>query len=239
MDNAPRTLAALLSDPPLLHDDPAGGTTSWQLSDEALRFVDAHIQAGSRTLETGEGLSTVLFALRGAEHICVTPNTGVVERIRRFCSESGIGLGQVTFKIGFSQDVLPRLDPAPLDLVLIDGGHGFPIPFVDWLYTAGRLRVGGLLIVDDTHIWTGDALKRFIGAEPEWQLVSDLGARSSAFRKVAEIDRPKEWNDQPFVVRASEHGDWGGKLRRGMAMLRRGDFRTFRDRMSEYVTRRP
>jgi hypothetical protein len=233
------TLEQLLADSPLLHDDGTGGTTSWQLSDEALRFIDSHIGSESRTLETGEGLSTVLFALRGADHTCVSPNTGVIDRLRRFCSEKGIGLERVRFEIGFSQEVLPRLEQTPLDLVLIDGGHGFPIPFVDWLYTFDRLRVGGYLIIDDTHIWTGDVLKRFIAAETDWQLLADLGQRSVVFTKAAESHGAKEWVDQPFVVRASEHGDWLGRLQRGAAMLARGDVRKFRDRMKDYVYRRP
>ena len=60
-------------------------------------------------------------------------------------------------------------------LVLIDGSHSFPSPFIDWYYTAFRLRVGGFLVVDDTQLWTGHVLKRFLEAEPDWGAHANLG----------------------------------------------------------------
>ena len=43
-----------------------------------------------------------------------------------------------------SDEVLVRQDPydRPLDVVFVDGGHGFPVPMIDWFYGAGRLRRG-------------------------------------------------------------------------------------------------
>ena len=233
------TLDQILSDPPLLHHDGSGAATSYRLGDEVLRFIDANVVAGSRTLETGAGLSTVLFALRGAEHVCVSPDTPVHDQIRAFCAARGISLERVTFKEGFSQDVLPDLERTPLDLVLIDGGHGFPIPFLDWAYTADRLQVDGHLIIDDINLWTGDVLKRFVSAEPEWQLVKKFGEQSVAFRKLVMGNCLKEFLFQPFVVRASTRGDWRGRFNRGIAMLARGDLVTFRERVGEYLLKRP
>ena len=49
----------------------------------------------------------------------------------------------------------PTLELDALDLVLIDGSHSFPQVFIDWYYTQSALKVGGALLVDDVHIWTG------------------------------------------------------------------------------------
>jgi hypothetical protein len=52
----------------------------------------------------------------------------------------------------------------PLDLVLVDGSHSFPqVFFIDWFYTAGALKIGGHLLVDDVHVWTGRGPARLPG----------------------------------------------------------------------------
>jgi predicted O-methyltransferase YrrM len=91
-----------------------------------LSYLEPLVAKGMHTLETGTGISTVLFALRGADHISITPISGEVELIKRYCQKHSISLQQVEFIIGRSEDVLPRLDHQYLDMVLIDGGHGFP-----------------------------------------------------------------------------------------------------------------
>jgi Methyltransferase domain len=133
-------------------------------------------------------------------------------------------MDHVTFHCGRSDEVLPGLDPSPLDFVLIDGGHGFPVPFIDWWYAGQRLRAGGLVVVDDTHLWTGRILARFLQEEPNWELVETLPMRSVVFRRTS--DGPaglQEWNRQPFVSRRSYVGGFRGVVRktvRGASMLR-------------------
>ena len=99
---------------------------------------------GTRSLETGSGLSTVLLAALGAQHTCVTPSLAEAQRIEAFCVDRGIDTSSLAFRIGASDEVLPGLcDQPPLDLVFIDGGHGYPTPMIDWYYTGGRLRTDG------------------------------------------------------------------------------------------------
>jgi hypothetical protein len=91
-----------------------------------------------------------------------------------------------------------------LDLVLIDGRHGFPAPFIDFYYVAEKLNINGLLVVDDTWVWTGDVLKQYLLSEPEWELEADFSPRTSIFRKLAHGSQTKEWCDQAFVVKNSQ-----------------------------------
>ena len=97
---------------------------------------------GGRTLETGCGISTVLFAMWAAEHVCVVPWPREADACREYLQQHGLP-DHVTFEVGWSDEVLPRLSGPPLDLVLVDGGHGFPAPILDWYYAASRLREGG------------------------------------------------------------------------------------------------
>src|SRR5215467_7688694 len=129
-------LDELLRAKPLLHEDALGQLHSWQLGPGALEFIDAHVRRGSKTLEVGAGVSTVLFAMKGTLHTCVVPDIKEVRRIEAFCREHQISMDNVTFEVDFSERCLPRLEPSELDLILIDGAHGFPTPFLDWYYTA-------------------------------------------------------------------------------------------------------
>lgn len=219
-------LDQLLSRPPALHIAPNGRPVPLEIGEQVMRVIDAHVDAGSRTLETGAGLSTVLFALKGCEHTCVVPWGAEIERIRGWCHESGISTERVTFHRERSEAVLPRLGDEPLDLVLIDGAHGFPSPFIDWYYAGRRLRSGGILIVDDTQLWTGRVLKSFLEAEPGWGLVENFVLRAAVFRR-DDADGPlPDWVHQPYVARRSFDSRAGRMVRRGARafdLLRRGE----------------
>jgi len=195
-------LATLLRDAPKFHADESGRPHSWQLADEVLELIDDAVHQGSTTLETGAGVSTVLFAIKRSRHFCVVPAAGEVELIRRYCAERDVSTGTITFCVDQSERVLPKLDLPELDLVLIDGAHRFPSPFIDWFYTAARLKVGGALIVDDTNLWTAGILKQFLCEEPEWRLEREIAARTALFVKTQPLTT-REWNYQPFVLRNS------------------------------------
>lgn len=215
-------LAALLRDAPAFHTDEGWNPVSLQASDEVLRLLDRTVRPGMRTLETGAGMSTIVFAARGAEHTCVTPAGGEVERIRAWCGGHGVDLARTTFHTERSETVLPRLEPTPLDVVLVDGGHGFPTPFIDWFYVAERLRIGGTLVVDDVHLWTGAVLRDFLAAEPAWTLRDEFAERAAVFEKVADVPALPEWTHQPYVVRRSRvAGTPGRVVRRALGVLRR------------------
>ncbi len=174
-------LSDLVSNPPQLHRDPSGNAVFWGVSGHLLEFLDTHVAPGLRTLETGAGVSTLLFGVKGAQHICVVPDEDLVIRIKKYAAEKELSLSRVSFEISPSETLLPQLNPNSLDLVLIDGRHAFPTPFIDWYYAASALDIGGIVIVDDTHLWTGHVLKQFLLREPEWQLVADFEPRSVAF----------------------------------------------------------
>lgn len=192
------SLRDLLEQRPSFHTD-HGEPVSWHLLEDVLEFIDQAIQPGDTTLETGEGYSTVVFAARGVRHTCVSPNGDAVERIKQFCASNGVSTEGVQFPLRQSEDYLPGLGEVTLDLVLIDGGHGFPTPLVDWRYVAPRLRVGGLLIVDDTQLGPVRLLRDFLASEAGWELVREFPYRTAVFRKTAPF-QSREWTEQPYAV---------------------------------------
>jgi hypothetical protein len=73
-----------------------------------------------------------------------------------------------------------------LDIVIIDGDHSFPIPFIDWYYTADRIKKEGYVVVDDTQIITCRILSDFLSKEKgRWELAHEFG-NTLVFRKVTE-----------------------------------------------------
>jgi hypothetical protein len=192
------TLQRLLSAPPKLHGPDRALTDGWRLDDTALLFLESRVRAGMRTIETGAGVSTIAFAITRTRHTCVVPDRRVVRRIGRYCASAGISLRSVRFVLDRSEYALPKLQRATYDFALIDGRHGFPAPFIDWFYMADRLRRGGVVLVDDTWIWTCDVLARFLDANPGWRRCGDLPT-SAAFLKERNTAQHAEWVDQPFV----------------------------------------
>lgn len=196
-------LEAFLRTPPSLHRPGGGELVQMGLAPEMLAFIAAHVDESSHTLETGAGMSTIVFAAKGSRHIAITPVKEEIALITRHCEEHGIATERVTFLCAPSEHALPSLQTESLDLVVIDGRHGFPAPFIDFFYTAGKLRIGGHLIVDDVQLSPSRYMRDLLAEQPEWQLVKELEHRSAVFEKLGEGSEWLDWADQPFVMRTS------------------------------------
>src|SRR6267143_3797445 len=224
--NYPRmTLQELLNDSPKLHRIGKVGVhvpISYDLSDQALHLIDQNVDQNSHTLETGAGISTILFAIKHAHHTCIVPDGDLADRIREYCQQRNISVERIDFHIGKSENILPGLLSDQLDLVLIDGQHAFPAPFIDWYYTARKLKIGGMLLIDDIQLWTGRNLKDFLHEEPEWRLTSELSGRTAAFVKEKDYSQEKWWGQQPYIVRKSRRLIRVSEFRQAVAMLAKG-----------------
>lgn len=217
----------LIRDDPKLDRDAQGKPVSWGVPGDLLRFLDERVTSETNTLETGAGLSTIFFALKEAQHTCIVPDAVLVERIKEYCQARHVSTHNIRFCSGRSEEILPTLEIRNLDLVLIDGQHGFPVPFIDWFYTARHLGVGGLVVVDDTQIWTGAVLRDFLLREPGWELVGDFAGKCVVFRKLREFPENQVWFWQPFVVersRQSRISQMFLRIRTALRLAAQGEF---------------
>jgi predicted O-methyltransferase YrrM len=193
---------SLLSQNPKFHGREKAGTEHYPLSGEVLTWIFDHLQPGAVTLETGCGYSTVVFALLSRCHRVISPFYQEHEVIEKWCSSHDISTKNVKFTASISQDAIHSLpgDFRP-DMVLIDGDHAFPAPFIDFYYTADRLKKGGYVIVDDTQLITGGILKDFLLTEKgRWEKHVEIG-KTVIFRKSVStpVVRGIPWINQPFV----------------------------------------
>jgi hypothetical protein len=192
-------LDALANEEGLFHITDEGLRLSRSLTGAPLQALCGSVSSGMRTLETGCGGTTVVFAAAGTRHTVVTPDVGEVERVRAFCAEHGIPIDDVEFRVGSSDRELVEWNE-PLDLFLIDGAHRMPYPLLDWHYGARSLRVGGRLFLDDVPIPAVHVLYDFLCKEPEWDLEAIHADKLAVFRKVLEppVDSTLDWELQAY-----------------------------------------
>lgn len=185
----------------LIQDNPhfhlyKGEFTNWSVHPDTLRFIYGMLAPGMKTLETGCGQTTVVFAIANAKHICVMPDAGEAERVQQYCARLGLE-NKITFVIESSDEALARDEriPAELDFVFIDGAHAFPASIIDWHYTARRLKIGGILGIDDFSMPSVQILYNFLCTEDEWQFVG-IVQNTAFFRKVDEPKALVDWSGQ-------------------------------------------
>src|SRR5919199_3572174 len=181
----------LRASPPGLH---GAGDEYWGLAWAALGWLEDNVTSGMATLETGSGSSTIVFAAAGASHEAVTPDAAEEERIRGECERRGISSEGVRFLIGPSHEVLPRWEPRPLDLVLVDGAHGFPYPILDWWWLAPHVRIGGPMLLADAHMPPVAMLVDHLRSDRAWQVEGSVGYRTAIVRKLADAQPDFDWH---------------------------------------------
>lgn len=177
---------SLRRSPPALHGD----GEFWGIAWEALAWLERNVQPGMNTLETGAGASTIVFTAAGAHHEAVTPDSTEEKRVRLACSERGIDDAKLTFHIGLSQDVLQSRPSRALDLVLLDGAHGFPYPILDWWFLARQLRVGGRMLLDDAYLPAVASIVDYARASNAWELEAPVSFRTACLRKLRDEEPP-------------------------------------------------
>ena len=181
---------------PVFH---VAGAAYWRAKRQTLELIARNVRPADRTVETGCGASTVVFAATGALHTAISPSRDEYMRVLAYCAEHAIDASGVTFVEGYSDQVLPSLgDDQDLDFAFIDGAHAFPYPILDWSYLARRVRLGGFLTLDDVPIPTIAVAYRFMRADEAWELVEIADDQAASFRRVAHDLLGDYWRIQRF-----------------------------------------
>jgi hypothetical protein len=210
-------LKAILSEPPKLHKYGDQLISDWRIDDTTCLELNSRLKPGINTLETGAGLSTIIFAASGCRHTSIVPDKALTDRIQDYCRSANIDTNNVTFIISKSADIIHQLPRSEYDLVLIDGCHGFPSIFVDFYYAAKLLKNGGTLIVDDMHIYTCHLAARFMQSDPGWNVEVMTNRVAVGIKILDTVDT--EWTEQPYVVLRSRGNTGTSLLARALRKL--------------------
>jgi predicted O-methyltransferase YrrM len=201
--SANEVVALLTADQPAFHHD-GEREQVWSARPETLAWIASAAGPDDRTLETGSGASTVVFAASGAQHTAISPMAAEHRAVERWCEQHGVATGRVEFVEGYAEEVLPGwYSERPLDLAFIDGKHSFPYPILDWHYICNSLRVGGTVLLDDVRAPAVETLCRaMLADERGWQLVASLDGEAAAFRRLAEPPPGDAWQQERLSSQA-------------------------------------
>lgn len=197
-----------LSNLPLLHSWDNGAT--WNTGGfcrEIFEAIRPFVAGRSDILETGAGNSTIFFLLHQPRRlVSIAPEADLFERIHSYCDLHGVDRSRAEAHVERSDWMLPRLvadQDQQFDFILIDGGHGWPVVFVDFCYATAMLRQGGILAIDDTQFHSVKELGRLLMRQPEFEFVTQQ-SKTALFRKVTDARALPEWVAQPYIVSKSD-----------------------------------
>jgi hypothetical protein len=152
---------------------PADWHLSGTMSHVVLSAIAQHIERlGSlrHSAETGSGKTTLLFSQLSENHTVFALDGG--ESITRVRESSLFLPERVTYVVGPSQLTLPRhVFANRLQMVLIDGPHGYPFPDLEYYYLYPHIETGGLMIIDDVNIPTIGRMLDIIKAGDMFELI--------------------------------------------------------------------
>jgi hypothetical protein len=187
-------LAALGSLPPDWHG--AGCLEMKNLEALARHAAERRVR---RSVETGAGKTTLLLSHLSDYHLVFAVDDG--ESLSRPRDSFLLRKDAVEFVEGPTQRTLLNHSFAePLQLVLIDGPHGFPFPNMEYWKLYPHLDTGGLLVVDDIHIPTIRQLFDFLREDPMFTFLEAVGKTAFFERTSNPTFSPFEdgWWLQPF-----------------------------------------
>jgi hypothetical protein len=134
---------------------------SGPLDDNVLRALAGHCEnygVINRSAETGAGKSTLFLSQVSTWHTVFAIDVG--KSLTRVKESDLLANDRVEFVEGPTQLTVPAYTfQEKLDLVLIDGPHGYPFPDLEYYYFYPHLAQHGLLIIDDINI---PSIKRMV-----------------------------------------------------------------------------
>jgi FkbM family methyltransferase len=117
------------------------------------------------SVETGCGASTIVFSHYSKNHTayCYDDRNDDNSSVNFALDFPEFVKDRVKWVFGPTQrTVLSNPLDHDVDLILIDGPHGYPFPDLEYFAFYKRLKPGGLLIIDDIHIPTINNLYKFL-----------------------------------------------------------------------------
>jgi len=142
-----------------------------------LRTIETYLpEKISVSAETGCGKSTILFSNYSEKHHVFAlddRSSGIDSSVLFYENHKLTKNKRIVSTLGPSQITLPKFQFTDgLDLVLIDGGHAYPFPDMEYYFFYPHLRPGALLIIDDVGIPTIARMTDVLAEDDMFELVT-------------------------------------------------------------------
>jgi predicted O-methyltransferase YrrM len=158
-------------------------------------------------VETGAGLSTLIFLQADLNVTSYVNDEDLVTRMLNYLDlhpkESAWD-----YQIGLSGDLLSS-NSKHHDIGLIDGGHGFPIPFVDFYFVNRGLSKGGILIIDDANLFAPrELINNLMELREQFKWISTSPSlKAYAFEKISDDTHLADFGGLPRDLRFMFNGE--------------------------------
>lgn len=172
--------------------------------------IDALFSDGLQlSVETGCGLSTILFDANSKHHLCFTlgdndNSLSVVKHSELFRgANTSFVLGPSQSTLHDFKSTLIKLEINPeskIDFALIDGPHAFPFPELDYWHIYPYLNHWGILAIDDIHIPTIRRLYEFLRSDTMFDFYAIVENTAFFVRNESETFSPfgDGWDRQEY-----------------------------------------
>ena len=172
---------------------------NWRLGAFGVNWMKSNLKADWHCLETGAGYTTCVMAQYCKSVITISPLDKEHMRIKSWLVENGFSHENIKFIHDLPQKYLPFLKNIHVDLLLIDGGHAFPYPIIDWYYGSMFFIFFGYLLVDNIEINSVRILYDFLLTESDVWALQDRDEEFSVFQKKKDFSYERvKWIDQVF-----------------------------------------
>jgi hypothetical protein len=182
---------------------PLSGSLRPQVLETLARYASERPVAHSA--ETGAGKSTLLLSQLSNHHVVFTrDDTGDGDSLPEVRTSPLLRREVVEFVVGATQATIPtHRFTHTLDVILIDGPHGFPFPHLEYYFLYPHLAPGALLVLDDVHIRSVNNVFGFLRTDPMFSLLEVV--RTTAFFRRTEVQTFDPFADgwwlQPYNLR--------------------------------------
>ncbi len=149
--------------------------------------------------ETGAGISTLFFSQVSHNHVVFAIDVG--NSLTRVKESELLQTGNMELVEGPTQLTLPMYQfRNKLDIVLIDGPHGYPFPDLEYYYFYQHIIKGGLLIIDDINIPSIKRMVKIINSDDMFDCIDLVGKTMFFERTDAQLFDPLAdgWWEQGF-----------------------------------------
>jgi hypothetical protein len=137
--------------------------------------------------ETGTGRTTLLLSHLSEAHVVFAKDdAGDGDSLAAVQGSPLLRRDRTQFVIGPTQQTILSHDFTDLDLALIDGPHAYPFPDLEYWALYPRIKVGGVLIVDDIQIPTIRNMYEVITADSMWDEIRVVS--NTAFFRRTPVD---------------------------------------------------
>lgn len=152
------------------------------LGTRVLERIAFHAGNGIKnSAETGAGRSTLLLSHLSSSHTVFALDCG--GSLAAVRSSPLFNSARVEIVEGPTQKTLPAYPfREKLQLVLIDGPHGYPFPDMEYWFFYPHIEEGGLLVIDDVHIPTIYNLFSFLRDDAMFELL-EVASTTAIFRR--------------------------------------------------------